>query len=214
MLFKASRSSGSVIFENVRISSETLTLPSISLRMLRRSRARSLVLPVASIRPLPVLVRIDRRFILGWGSSPYYRQVGAAQGERRPERGWKAPHRPLRAGGPYPPPPGVSITKLSPEFIWISPHASNSTTLPSARRTQLRPVLPGEPPAMPYGATFRCPERIAAVIGSRKRTRRMTPFPPRQRPAPPLPLRISKLSRSTGKRHSSTSGSVRREFVM
>src|SRR6267154_2660686 len=82
MLFKASRSSGSVIFENVRISSETLTLPSISLRMLRRSRARSLVLPVASIRPLPVLVRIDRRFILGWGSSPYYRQLGAPQGER------------------------------------------------------------------------------------------------------------------------------------
>src|SRR6267378_2794188 len=70
MLFTASRSSGSVIFENVRSSSETLTLPSISLRMLRRSRDRALVLPVASIRPLPVLVRIDRRFILGCGSSP------------------------------------------------------------------------------------------------------------------------------------------------
>src|SRR6266480_284080 len=81
MLFKASRSSGSVIFENVRSSSETLTLPSISLRMLRRSRDRALVLPVTSIRPLPVLVRIDRRFILGCGSSPYYRQVGAPQGE-------------------------------------------------------------------------------------------------------------------------------------
>src|SRR5213592_1691004 len=81
MLFKASRSSGSVIFENVRSSSETLTLPSISLRMLRRSRDRALVLPVASIRPLPVMVRIHRRFILGCGSSPYYRQVGAPQGE-------------------------------------------------------------------------------------------------------------------------------------
>src|SRR3989440_4709094 len=81
MVFRDSRSSGSVIFENVFISSETLTLPSISLRMLRRSRDRALVLPVASIRPLPVLVRIDRRFILGWGSSPYYRHVGAPRGE-------------------------------------------------------------------------------------------------------------------------------------
>src|SRR2546421_6645041 len=81
MVFRDSRSSGSVIFENVFISSETLTLPSISLRMLRRSRDRALVLPVASMRPLPVLVRIDRRFILGSGSSPYYRQVGAPQGE-------------------------------------------------------------------------------------------------------------------------------------
>src|SRR6267142_7067204 len=97
MLFKASRSSGSVIFENVRISSETLTLPSISLRMLRRSRARSLVLPVASIRPLPVLVRIDRRFILCCGSVLSSKPAPAVLlvVYYRPER-------------PYPPPPGVS----------------------------------------------------------------------------------------------------------
>src|SRR5882762_7759780 len=105
MLFRDSRSSGSVIFENVRSSSETLTLPSISLRMLRRSRDRALVLPVASIRPLPVLVRIDRRFILWWGSfRPHPPQLLAAY---------------YRPGRPYPPPPGVSITKLSPGFTWI-----------------------------------------------------------------------------------------------
>ena len=34
------------------------------------------------------------------------------------------------------------------------------------------------------------------------------------RPAPPEPRRISKRSTSTGKRHSRTSGSVSREFVM
>src|SRR5882762_6276958 len=201
MLFRDSRSSGSVIFENVRSSSETLTLPSISLRMLRRSRDRALVLPVASIRPLPVLVRIDRRFILGCCSSP---SRNAAR------RDYRLPI----IGCPYPPPPGVSITKLSPEFISIWSHPSSSTTSPPARYTRLRPVLPDEPPAMPYGAIRLCPERIAAVIGSRKHTRRIAPFPPRQRPAPPLPRRISKLSRSTGKRHSSTSGSVRRELVM
>src|SRR6266699_1106144 len=80
MVFKASSSSGSVIFENVFSSSETLTLPSISLRMLRRSRDRSLVLPVTSIRPLPVLVRIDRRFMLRWGSLFSSKAVPAAPG--------------------------------------------------------------------------------------------------------------------------------------
>ena len=40
------------------------------------------------------------------------------------------------------------------------------------------------------------------------------PSPPRQRPRPPEPRRISKLSSSTGKRHSSTSGSVSLELVM
>ncbi len=60
----------------------------------------------------------------------------------------------------------------------------------------------------------RWPERIAAVIASRKRMRRTTPSPPRCRPAPPLPRRMRNSSTSTGKRNSSTSGSVRRELVM
>src|SRR6266705_1556052 len=115
MVFKASSSSGSVIFENVFSSSETLTLPSISLRMLRRSRDRSLVLPVTSIRPLPVLVRIDRRFILWWvswlsrppqSSAAYYRQVGGPQGERLPERDRTAARRALRARASIPAAPG------------------------------------------------------------------------------------------------------------
>ena len=39
---------------------------------------------------------------------------------------------------------------------------------------------------------------LDAVIGSRKRTRRTAPSPPRQRPSPPDPARISKLSSRTG----------------
>jgi hypothetical protein len=55
---------------------------------------------------------------------------------------------------------------------------------------------------------------MTAVIGSRKRTRRIAPSPPRCAPAPPLPGRIENASSRTGKRHSSTSGSVSRELVM
>src|SRR5258708_8898014 len=129
MLFRASRSSGSVIFENVRSSSETLTLPSISLRMLRRSRDRALVLPVASIRPLPVLVRIDRRFILGWGSSPSRKSA---------RRDYLLPI----ISCPYPPPPALSIPKLSPELSSIRSQLSPSTSLPSSRHPRLHPRLP------------------------------------------------------------------------
>src|SRR5690242_20888362 len=96
MLTRASSSLGSGILSNFSESSETLTLPSISLRMLRSSRERLLVLPVASIRPLPVLVRIDRRFMLRGESfarararpsqwivgCAYYRQVGFPKGPR------------------------------------------------------------------------------------------------------------------------------------
>ena len=44
--------------------------------------------------------------------------------------------------------------------------------------------------------------------------RRVTPSPPRNRPAPPEPSRMRNSSSTTGKRHSSTSGSVSRELVM
>src|SRR5881396_3779634 len=136
MLFKASRSSGSVILENVRSSSETLTLPSISLRMLRRSRDRALVLPVTSIRPLPVLVRIDRRFILGWCSLPsrkpcaarlsadYYRlSIAAAPG--------RLDHEAV---------PGIHLDLIT--ALQLHDLAARAGHL-------LQPVLPGEPPAMP-----------------------------------------------------------------
>ena len=55
---------------------------------------------------------------------------------------------------------------------------------------------------------------ITAVIGSRNRTFRVVPLPPCHLPVPPLPGRMAKLSSSTGKRCSSTSGSVRRELVI
>ena len=84
---------------------------------------------------------------------------------------------------------------------------------PPARSASGR-ARPRPPPASPGGGTTRCPDRIATVIGARKRIRRSTPSPPRNRPAPPDPSRSRKASSTTGKRHSSTSGSVSREFVM
>ena len=114
---------------------------------------------------------------------------------------------------PKPPPPGVWITKTSPAAISTRQVAPNSSRVPSARSTQLRPRCAG-PPARPNGRTRRRFASITAVIGSRKRTRRSPPSPPRWRPPPPLPRRIAYDSSRTGKRHSSTSGSVSREFVM
>ena len=55
----------------------------------------------------------------------------------------------------------------------------------------LRPSSPGLPPAAPNAGTTRPLARIDAVIGSRNRTRRVPPSPPRQRPRPPEPARIS-----------------------
>jgi hypothetical protein len=56
-------------------------------------------------------------------------------------------------------------------------HYKQSLTRRSRRRRGSRPRRrrPGAPPAMPCGGTRRWLERIAAVIGSRKRTRRTAP---------------------------------------
>jgi hypothetical protein len=40
---------------------------------------------------------------------------------------------------------------------------------------------------MPKAGTRRCPVSVVTVIGSLKRSRRTPPWPPRHRPAPPLP---------------------------
>src|SRR5208337_5195473 len=62
-------------------------------------------------------------------------------------------HRYLRdlcdQGVPYPPPPGVSMTSVSPGWTSVESHPASSTVLPSARSTRLRPSAPGEPPAIP-----------------------------------------------------------------
>ncbi len=92
---------------------------------------------------------------------------------------------------PYPPPPGVSITNTSPGDIEVEPMWSSRSTRPSARSTRLMPGLPGEPPAIPNAPLCRPLDRIDAVIGSRNRTRRMPPSPPRCSPSPPEPWRIS-----------------------
>ena len=65
---------------------------------------------------------------------------------------------------------------------------------PAARK----PVAPSAPPARPNGATSRRDDTITAVIGSRKRMRRIAPSPPRHLPAPPEPWRMPKNSWRTG----------------
>src|SRR5690606_14467823 len=57
-------------------------------------------------------------------------------------------------------------------------------------------------------------DRIAHSIVSRKRIVRRVPSPAFHFPRPPEPSRMWKSSRSTGKRSSRISGSVRRELVM
>ena len=88
-------------------------------------------------------------------------------------------------------PRGVSITNTSPGAISAWPMWSSGSTRPSARSTRLMPKAPGCPPAMPKAPWWRPLDRIDAVIGSRKRTRRTPPSPPRWAPAPPDPARMA-----------------------
>lgn len=64
-------------------------------------------------------------------------------------------------------------------------------TPPCARSTRLMPDWPARPPAMPKAPCSRPLDKMLAVIGSRKRTRRTPPLPPCHCPAPPEPWRIS-----------------------
>src|SRR5262249_12928195 len=114
-----------------------------------------------------------------------------------------------QARSPNPPPPGVSITNLSPAAMSAAAVALSVSMRPSARTTRFTPGLAGSPPFNPAGGTRRRLERMFARIGSRKRTCRSTPSPPLCRPSPPEPRRIAKRSSSTGKRVSKISGSVR-----
>ena len=93
--------------------------------------------------------------------------------------------------------------------------APKSSRVPSARSTQLRPTAPARRRRRRTARRGGDSASITAVIGSRKRTRRIAPSPPRCAPCAAAAARGSRmLSSRTGKRHSSTSGSVRRELVM
>jgi hypothetical protein len=87
--------------------------------------------------------------------------------------------------------PACGSRTRRPACIGAEPMCSSASTLPSARTTRLMPTCPGWPPAMPKAPCLRPFDRMLAVIGSRKRTRRTPPLPPCQRPAPPEPGRIS-----------------------
>ena len=90
------------------------------------------------------------------------------------------------------------MTKASPAATVTESQPAIGVTVPSACSTQCRPSAPGSPPAIPNAGTRRCPVSVVTVIGSRKRSLRTPPWPPRQRPAPPLPGLIRYDSSSTG----------------
>jgi hypothetical protein len=82
------------------------------------------------------------------------------------------------------------MTKTSPGWTGTESQPRMGVTVPSGCSIQCRPRAPGCPPAMPNAGTRRCPVSVVTVIGWLKRSLRTPPFPPCQRPAPPLPGRI------------------------
>ena len=79
------------------------------------------------------------------------------------------------------------MTKTSPGSTRTESQPPIAVTDPSGCSIQCRPSAPGCPPAMPNAGTRRCPDSVVTVIGSPKRSRRVPPLPPCQRPGPPLP---------------------------
>ena len=82
------------------------------------------------------------------------------------------------------------MTKTSPGRTGTESQPCMGVTDPSGCSIQCRPRAPGCPPAIPNAGTRRWPVRVVTVMGSLNRSRRMPPWPPCQRPAPPLPGRI------------------------
>ena len=90
------------------------------------------------------------------------------------------------------------MTNTSPARTATESQPRIGVTEPSGCSIQCRPSAPGSPPARPNAGIRRCPVRVVTVIGWLKRSRRTPPFPPRQRPRPPLPGLIRYDSSSTG----------------
>jgi hypothetical protein len=90
------------------------------------------------------------------------------------------------------------MTNTSPASTFTESQPSIGVTVPSGCSIQWRPRAPGSPPARPKAGTRRWPVSVVTVIGSPKRSLRTPPWPPRQRPAPPLPGLIRYDSSSTG----------------
>jgi hypothetical protein len=94
--------------------------------------------------------------------------------------------RPPTGAYPNPPPPGVSVISRSPASTSRPSIESSSSSAPDARIETLSSRHPG-PPRSRTGLHRRCWVRTESERGRRKRSSRMTPSPPGQRPAPPEP---------------------------
>jgi len=114
---------------------------------------------------------------------------------------------------PYPPPPGVCITNLSPfltSIVFLDP----TFVIVSPDRSKFIPFDPFSPPANPNGANTLRSLRILTFKGHKNSNSLVMPSPPRKYPSPPLPYLISNLRSKTGYLLSNTSGSVIRVFVI
>src|SRR5215831_3384111 len=154
----------------------------------------------SSIGACGPLASFQQPLTVVWCAAPAGTRHASGHGYPRACAGLGSCHGGVRhdRGGPAPPPPGVSITKVSPAASLTESHPRIAVTEPSARSTQCRPSAPGPPPAMPNAGTLRWPASVVTIIGSRNLIRRTPPSPPRQRPLPPLPLRIAYDSSRTG----------------
>ena len=162
-------------------------------------------------RRLPERARSAHSVVVGVAA----RAVPRSNPRRRVDQGASAWR--IRAGGRT---EAAAARRLDHEHVaGLHRRRRTSRRSPRACRRRARPscapTAPGAPPATPNGAH-------APVVGEHHRGHRLEEADAADarrrrrgaRPAPPLPRRIANDSSRTGKRHSSTSGSVSRELVM
>ena len=115
---------------------------------------------------------------------------------------------------PKPPPPGVSISIVSPAWTSTEKQPGSSVRSVGADQTLGAGAAPRRRPPGPAARARggwragRPPSGPGSGSGARRRRRRACA------PSPPEPRRTANASTRTGKRRSRISGSVRRELVM
>src|SRR6185437_2420299 len=114
---------------------------------------------------------------------------------------------PQLVGGPYPPPPGVSMRSRSPgRSLPVTFAGSPRGGSPGTIRLS-RPGAPGRPPCAPRGAWRRRSPISEKLISARASISRTTPSPPLCSPSPPDPRRSAySLTRSGNSRSSASIG--------
>src|SRR6202043_4070624 len=93
---------------------------------------------------------------------------------------------------PQPPPPGVSIRRMSPALA-LNAHFPGSGVVFPLLTSSFLPRFPSNPPFRPYGPRSRRSLKIATCVAVSSSISRMIPSPPRNFPAPPEFFLMEKL---------------------